>query len=178
MFVGMVLSLCMVVWILSLISGGNRSPTPTEQFPNLVYVTPTNTSQILPTATTTPIPIVVTTPIPTTSTQQPPTELPDPPATATQIMAIVQVAKLNVRKGPGTDYQIITTAIQGEGLKVLGSVEDGKWLEVFTKIGLTGYVSADLVQVTMPGFSRTSSRRASWIGNKHARTTTYANQST
>ncbi len=54
----------------------------------------------------------------------------------------VDVARLNVRQGPGMGYPIVTVAERGQSLRVTGNV--GEWLEVQTA-DWQGYVYGDFV---------------------------------
>lgn len=59
--------------------------------------------------------------------------------------ATIQVASLNVRKGPGMEYGVLGTVHEGEALEA-ESVTDNGWVEVAWKGG-TGYVSAKYADV-------------------------------
>lgn len=59
--------------------------------------------------------------------------------------ATIQVASLNVRKGPGMEYGVLGTVHEGEALEA-ESVTDNGWVEVAWKGG-TGYVSARYADV-------------------------------
>ncbi|MBT9156145.1 MAG: N-acetylmuramoyl-L-alanine amidase LytC [Firmicutes bacterium] len=54
----------------------------------------------------------------------------------------VDVARLNVRQGPGTGYPVVAVAERGQSLRVMGNV--GEWLKVQTAL-LQGYVRSDFV---------------------------------
>lgn len=59
--------------------------------------------------------------------------------------ATIQVASLNVRKGPGMEYGVLGTVHEGEALEA-ESMTDNGWVEVAWKGG-TGYVSAKYADV-------------------------------
>lgn len=59
--------------------------------------------------------------------------------------ATIQVASLNVRKGPGMEYGVLGTVHEGESLEA-ESMTDNGWVEVAWKDG-TGYVSAKYADV-------------------------------
>jgi uncharacterized protein YraI len=77
----------------------------------------------LTTATTTLDSTPTSTPIVATPTA---TATPPPP----QPLATVQVANLNVRSGPGTNYARIGTVTRGQQLMVVGQVQNCRWLQV------------------------------------------------
>jgi hypothetical protein len=58
------------------------------------------------------------------------------PATAT-----VGVDRLNVRSGPGTDFERIATGLRGEALAVLDQEDDCAWLQVRIPDGAEGWVA-------------------------------------
>ena len=72
---------------------------------------------------------------------------PLPPA---QPDATVGVARLNLRANPGEGANIVTVLTQGDVLQVIGRRFDNSWLQVRTPAGLTGWVYAPLVTVTIP----------------------------
>jgi hypothetical protein len=51
--------------------------------------------------------------------------------------------RLRVRGGPGTDYPILTRALQGEEVRVHGQAGGCAWLRVTAPDGTIGWVSAD-----------------------------------
>jgi hypothetical protein len=103
---------------------------------------------IAPTTAPTTPPPAVSTPAPTS---QPPSK-PTVPATTTPSgpVAVVKSATLNVRAGPGTGHAVVAAAKHGDSLKVTGRNTEGNWLEVSLIGGQKGWVSASLVQLTVP----------------------------
>lgn len=59
---------------------------------------------------------------------------------------VVNTSFLNVRVGPGTQYEVLLTVVGGTTLPVLGVANDGVWYQVSTVVG-TGWVNA---QLTLP----------------------------
>jgi hypothetical protein len=59
-------------------------------------------------------------------------------------MGLVDVAELNVRAGPGTDYPIVATVPVGTPFTVLGQDPTGGWLYVSLSNGGTGWVDRSL----------------------------------
>ena len=93
-----------------------------------------------------------------TATSLPPTPTPIPPAatattsateaaSATPELAVWITAdggNLNIRRGPGTEYNVVGFLTRGTRVPALGKNEDGDWLyiEVPAKPGTFGWVSA------------------------------------
>lgn len=59
------------------------------------------------------------------------------------IIATVRPGALNIRKGPGTNYPVLTTARQGEQLLVVGQVNNCSWLGIATRDGVIGFVAGN-----------------------------------
>lgn len=142
-------------------------PTSTEPVQAAEEAEATNTAVSLPTSTpeptdtpapsNTPVPATATpvlptaTPIPPTATPVPPTATPVPP-TATpvpQADAVVLTPSLNVRVGPSTDYDVQGSLSEGDELEVTGRNSDASWLRVAAASGLTGWVSADFLELNI-----------------------------
>ncbi|MGQ9586339.1 MAG: SH3 domain-containing protein, partial [Anaerolineae bacterium] len=81
------------------------------------------------------------TPVPPTDTPVPPTPTPEPP------QAVINIDSLNVRAGPGTSYDRVGQARQGQRFDIVGRTEDGKWLQICCLQGRTGWVAAQYVRV-------------------------------
>ena len=123
-----------------------KSPTPT------------------PVPTDTPIPVPSDTPMPTpTDTPPLPTDTPTitpsptPEATSTftltptpEARAVVNVASVNFRAGPGQVYNRISYLYKNDELDVIGRTFDGQWLEVVTKDGVKGWISITVVDLNVP----------------------------
>jgi len=115
------------------------SPTPTP-----TQVLPTDTpTQALPTNTST-----IPAPPADTPTMKPPT--PTPTATPTpKPDAVVNTVALNLRSGPGTDYEILGVLKQGDFLQVAGRNLEGDWLKVIAPGGKEGWAARSLLQVNV-----------------------------
>jgi uncharacterized protein YgiM (DUF1202 family) len=100
---------------------------------------PTDTPTPTPTETLTPTPTPTATPT-TTPTPTPP---PEPDA--------VIVAPVNLRRGPGKEYDIISTLSPGQVLTVTGRIADATWLQVNTDQMQEGWVvnRANLVTLNL-----------------------------
>ena len=84
---------------------------------------------------------------------------------------VVTVNLLNVRKGPGTSYDIIGKVKKGDVLSVLGKSYTGTWLQVRTPDGKKGWVSNLYVEKTTsanPGFSTRRSDKWNAMAIKNA----------
>ena len=78
-------------------------------------------------------------------------QLPISGAPGSRPVAITQPDVMNVRLGPGIDYEVLTTLPQGTMVAVVGIEPGGEWLQVELD-GLTslGWLYRDLVQVDCP----------------------------
>lgn len=63
--------------------------------------------------------------------------------------AIVVVERLNVRSGPGTNYNRVGAVAQGDALIVSGQVDNCSWLQIATPAGVEGWVSGNSQYVTL-----------------------------
>jgi len=84
------------------------------------------------------------------ATEPSPTPLPpEPTATPTEaFVSITVLQNMNVRGGPGTNYQVIGAAAAGDSSRVLGRNDNGSWLQVeYPSADGTGWIYAELVQV-------------------------------
>lgn len=110
--------------------------------------TPTDAPTSTPTATDTPMPTATETASITPSA--PATTTPTPSLTPTaQGDAFVSGANgVNLRPGPGRDYQPPLALLPpGTELHLIGRTETGSWFEVETLTGLSGWVSANLIEI-------------------------------
>jgi endonuclease YncB( thermonuclease family) len=63
-----------------------------------------------------------------------------------QADAVVLASSLNVRAGPGTDYAVVGTVSEGDGLTVNGRNAETTWLVISGPAGARGWASARYVQ--------------------------------
>jgi hypothetical protein len=94
---------------------------------------PTQASTLTDTPTVTPEPTDEPTQPPTaTPTMRPsPTKTPRPSPTPTSPPdAIVARENLNMRSGPGTEFEVLMTLEQGDELEIIGTTSDQTWLNV------------------------------------------------
>lgn len=101
------------------------APTPTLPFdlPELPTFTPTPTITPTPTLTPTPTP----TPLPT-------------------YVAEVIGELVNLRSGPGNDYEVLNIIPVGEDVELIGKTADGEWILVRTQAGDKGWIYRELLQ--------------------------------
>lgn len=67
-----------------------------------------------------------------------------------QPVAVVDIASLNVRNGPGTEYAFQTSISEGEQLEIIGQAYNCAWLRIKTSKGIEGWVSSELVLYEIP----------------------------
>lgn len=101
---------------------------------------------VLSTATAT---VIATAEIPT----QEPSSTPEPsktpqPTPTSQVKASVLNAGVNVRSGPGTNFNLVSGLVQNDLADVIGRNSDSTWLEIITPKGIKGWVSASVVSIT------------------------------
>ncbi len=78
-----------------------------------------------------------------------PTPTPLPSATPSQSVVIVRSNVLNVRTGPGLNYERVGQLRQGDQVTVVGSIPDFSWFYVQGANGL-GWVAAEFVELFNP----------------------------
>lgn len=72
---------------------------------------------------------------------------PGPTLSFTVFAVITGTDRVNVRQGPGTDFQILTSVAPGERFRVISGSSDGQWLQIQVDEDRTGWVSAIRVQI-------------------------------
>jgi hypothetical protein len=118
------------------VGGSNFSGTPGA-------VAAAGDTSLLIYATDTPTPSPIPTQEPPTST---PAGLPTQAETQPTPYVVIKPATLNGHRGPGTEYERVGQAKQGQELFVLGRTADGKWLEVCCLANQPVWVLADQVE--------------------------------
>lgn len=81
------------------------------------------------------------------TTPLPPDNLPGTPA----ITASVQVNRLRVREGPGTDFADFARVSEGETVELTGQVEECAWVRILTADGTVGWVAGQPQFLTIDG---------------------------
>jgi uncharacterized protein YgiM (DUF1202 family) len=69
-----------------------------------------------------------------------------PPPQATGATGIVATGALNLRQGPGTAYQVVTTVMQGQTVYLVGRNNSGSWLLVRAPNGAQGWANATYIR--------------------------------
>lgn len=130
---------------------GESSPIPAESTEEALP-TDTATATATPSPTASPTPTATDTATPTST----PTFTPTPTATYTPsptplpVAVVISSQAVNVRSGPGTNFQPISTLRPGTEILVLGPNEDGTWLNILLGDGSIGWVSASLLEIQTP----------------------------
>lgn len=83
-----------------------------------------------------------------TPTPGPPTITPLPSATLEGVWATVTATALNVRGGPGFDYDRILQLSEGDAVRVLGTNVDYTWLSVQLPNGGLGWINTQYVEIS------------------------------
>jgi uncharacterized protein YraI len=73
-----------------------------------------------------------------------------PAATPSTPTALVQPARMNVRAGPGTNYEIVSSVAGGTGLAITGKTGDSQWYRVTLPGGGDGWLFAQLAPAAGP----------------------------
>ncbi len=121
------------------------TPTPTK--------TPDAAGQIETLPTPTPeVAAPATNEQPATGAQAEPTTASAPAPTTdsasdAQESATVNAALLNIRSGPSTGNDIVSTAEQGQQFEILGRSDDGQWVQLGTGGSAVGWAAAEFVTV-------------------------------
>lgn len=140
-----VIVLCGLMVLTACNSGSSEATgVPTSTLAPLISLTPRVTAT--PFITRTPPPTF--TPIPS-ETPIPPTETTTPSPTVTPpVIGIVGGAqRINVREGPGTNYDSISSLVPGTGIEVVYQNPEGTWLNIKMEDGTQGWVSAGLIYI-------------------------------
>jgi hypothetical protein len=132
--------------VMTACNGGSSETTtvPTSTLAPLVSLTPRTTATPFITRTPPPTftPIPSETPIPPTDTLTP-----SPTITPPVIGIVGGAQRINVREGPGTNYETIDTLVPGTGIEVVYQNPEGTWLNIKMEDGTQGWVSAGLIYI-------------------------------
>lgn len=112
------------------------TPTPTTTYTATLTATPTptRTPSLSATPTTTPSATFSATPSPT--------------ATPEGLNAIVTAQALNIRNGPGDEFDVIAHLEQGAVVPIVGTDEGQKWLLIEYENGLRGWLHRGFVDIS------------------------------
>lgn len=105
---------------------------------------PTSTPTYTPTHTSTPSPTDTPQPTSTPEPTDTPTPLPSPTEIPLASTVTATESNVNLRSGPGTDYEVIGTLFSGESLEIVGRNADSSWWQVSAPNGLA-WVAASVV---------------------------------
>lgn len=95
-----------------------------------------------------PEPTVTPTPTPTDTPQSTFTATPRPTATLTpEPLGVANVDELNLRRGTGSDFDVIRKLSRGDQVELIGRNDAGDWLQVRTANGDTGWVSSQYIDL-------------------------------
>ncbi len=112
---------------------------------------PTATATVTPTETLAPTetPTATSTDTPAPTDTPTPTDTPAPTATPRTTFATILSERGNVRRGPGSEYEVIATLSREDEVIVVGVSEDGGWYQVVGGgIPGAGWVSAEIVRIS------------------------------
>jgi hypothetical protein len=116
----------------------------TDTLAPIVSMTPRFTATPVPSRT--PLPTFTLTPS-NTPLSPTPSNTPTPTATPPITGIVASLQTVNVRQGPGTEFDSIIALTPGTGVMILGQNEDGRWLNIRLDDGREGWISAALLRV-------------------------------
>jgi uncharacterized protein YgiM (DUF1202 family) len=144
----LVLLLSLMLFALAACNGPSDNPVVVEVPTSTVQPVPSQTVRVTATIrpTNTPLPTFTYTP---TLTLVPPTQTDTltPSVTPTVGGIISAVQAINLRSGPGTEYDIIDALDAGTGVEVITQSPDYEWLNVRLQDGTEGWISAQFVRI-------------------------------
>lgn len=147
-------------------SGEEQAAIPTNTLAPIVSRTPRFTAT--PIISRTPLPTF--TPIPTETPIPPtPSDTPVPTATPPIVGIVNSLETVNVREGPGTEFDAVEALVPGTGVNILGQNPEGTWLNIRMEDGLEGWISSRLVRLEptatpIPTFTSTPDLTALFLG--------------
>ncbi len=132
-----VATLMTAIWLLVGCGGSRNEPTPTP--------TKTPASQAAqPAATNTPVPVQQ----PTAAAAAPQTDAAaqtDAAPRADAMRATVNATELNVRSGPGTDFDVVRSITQGQQFAVVAVSDDQAWVQLAENGAAVGWTAAEFL---------------------------------
>lgn len=140
------------------VSGATEPTSVVTEIPPTATLAPTNTLQptntpVPPTATRiepTSTPTMTQTAAPTNTSAPTMTPSITPTTIPTIITArVIATTRINVRSGPGTNFQPVSAVDPGTEFVVIGRNGDGSWIQVKLADEREGWVSASLVEVSV-----------------------------
>jgi uncharacterized protein YgiM (DUF1202 family) len=141
----------------SMVQAATDTPMPTATIPPTETDVPTATDvateAATATATATPTEEEEPTATPTPSATATPTPTPDPALVLDEGSVVLTSSRtsINVRRGPGTEFERIVVLRPNTRLLVIGLAAGERWVEVNLPGGGTGFIFRDLVRVDPDG---------------------------
>lgn len=123
------LMLILIVALLMIACGPEEAPTPTPT------KTPATAAQTTPTET----------PAPPAQTDGAPSTQAQASSAAQLVRATINAAQLNIRSGPGTTFDIVRTATQGQQFDVVAVSEDREWVQIAENGAPLGWTAVDFL---------------------------------
>ncbi len=117
---------------------------PTNTLAPIVSMTPRFTATLIPTRTPSPTMTHTETDTPIPSS---PTNTFTPTATPPILGSVYSVQAVNVRSGPGVNFDAVAALPPGTGFQVLGTNGDGAWFNIRMENGDEGWISSSLVRL-------------------------------
>jgi len=112
-------------------------PSPTASPTSRPTASPTDTPQPSPSSS----PTDTLTPSPTPTA----TKTPTPTFTPTVFGIVRSQQRVNVRSGPGVNFEVYDSLVPGTGVQVIGQDDDGNWYNIKLENEDEGWVSASLL---------------------------------
>jgi len=113
------------------------TPSPTASPTSRPTASPTDTPQPSPSSS----PTDTLTPSPTPTA----TKTPTPTFTPTVFGIVRSQQRVNVRSGPGVNFEVYDSLVPGTGVQVIGQDDDGNWYNIRLENEDEGWVSASLL---------------------------------
>jgi len=137
------------VGVPAVVVASTDTPTPTPT----VVESPTIVATKTAVASATPVPTNTNTPQPTVTIKPSATLVPTytpvlPTETAVPLVqAVIAVPSLNIRSGPGTDYELLTTIAEGAQVELTGRLSDSSWWRICCVNGQPGWVIGEAIEI-------------------------------
>ncbi len=126
------------------LSGPTATPTASDTPLPSATIAVTDTAVPAPTATSS----ATATPLPSATPTA--SHTPAPTATPTRYAIVSSSRRVNVRRGPGTNFPVMVLLAPGSAAQVIGQNDDASWLQLRLENGGAGWVSAGLLDLQGP----------------------------
>jgi len=133
--IGVVVIVALIVSVLLVASPKGPSDEELTQTQNAVLaLAATETADNLPTGTDAPPSLTPTdTPTQRPTNTRPPSETPDVPVVSAR-------RDIDIRLGPGANFEVVSTLAADDALEVIGRTEDNRWIQVLRLDGTEGWI--------------------------------------